>query len=223
MDIQISISPIVAQAAPGLQVGAILATVTNHTTSDALWAEISAAGDELRATTPLDRVNKRLEIASTRAAYKRLGKEPNRYRPSAEALCRRLVKGMDLYRTLSVIDAINLISIRSGHSIGGFDRDKISGSALVLGRGEKDEPFEAIGRGSLNIEGLPVYRDSIGGIGTPTSDHERTKLTPQTTRLLMLINSYGSTTPLPQTVDLAIEVLRRHCFLSSVESTIITP
>jgi hypothetical protein len=42
----------------------------------------------------------------------------------------------------------------------------------------------------LNIAGLPVYRDAQGGVGTPTSDHERTKMTLGTTHLVVLINGY---------------------------------
>ena len=42
----------------------------------------------------------------------------------------------------------------------------------------------------INIEGLPVYRDEEGGVGTPTSDHERTKITLATTHMLVLINGY---------------------------------
>jgi DNA/RNA-binding domain of Phe-tRNA-synthetase-like protein len=59
-----------------------------------------------------------------------------------------------------------------------------------LGVGRKDEPYEGIGRGVINIEGLPVYRDEEGGVGTPTSDHERTKITLATTHMLVLINGY---------------------------------
>ena len=77
-----------------------------------------------------------------------------------------------------------------GYSIGGFDADKIVGERLTLGIGKAGEPYEGIGRGLLNIEGLPVYRDEIGGVGTPTSDHERTKITDKTTHLLVLINGY---------------------------------
>ena len=42
----------------------------------------------------------------------------------------------------------------------------------------------------LNIAGLPVYRDAIGGVGTPTSDNERTKITIGTRRVLVLVNGY---------------------------------
>ena len=65
------------------------------------------------------------------------------------------------------------------YSIGGFDADKFVGDTLTLGVGRAGEPYEGIGRGLLNIEGLPVYRDAEGGVGTPTSDNERTKNDPR--------------------------------------------
>jgi hypothetical protein len=109
----------------------------------------------------LEDINKRIAIAATRRVYKALGKDPNRYRPSAEALCRRIVRDIPVYRVSLLVDIINLVSIRSGFSIGGFDLTKIQGD-LRLGVGTAEDEFEAIGRGLLNIEGLPVYRDAVG-------------------------------------------------------------
>jgi len=216
--IELKFAPEIASAAPGLKVIAIEANVVNGPTNEALWAEIERAGERLRQEYELSQVNSRPAIAATRQAYKALGKDPNRYRPSADALCRRLVKGMELYRTRSVVDAINLISINTGHSIGGFDADKIEGDVLTLGRGRDGEPFEAIGRGMLNIEGLPVYRDSVGGVGTPTSDNERTKLTDGTTRLLMIINCYGESECDPAAVEaMALRTLRDYCGTTATE------
>ena len=85
---------------------------------------------------------------------------------------------------------MNLASIKFGYSIGGFDAEKFEGDTLTLGIGKAGEPYEGIGRGLINIEGLPVYRDSRGGVGTPTSDNERTKIDLNTTHLLVLINGY---------------------------------
>ena len=45
---------------------------------------------------------------------------------------RRMVKGMELYRTSAVIDLINLLSVACGHSIGGFDADRIDGDTVTL-------------------------------------------------------------------------------------------
>ncbi|MDE6808377.1 MAG: hypothetical protein K2I98_08010, partial [Prevotella sp.] len=77
-----------------------------------------------------------------------------------------------------------------GYSNGGFDAYKLVGPTLTLCIGREGEPYEGIGRGPLNIAGLPVYRDAVGGVGTPTSDHERTKMTLGTTHLVVLVNGY---------------------------------
>lgn len=215
MELNVNISPEVAAAAPDLQVVVVEAVVANPPTPDALWNEIQLAAGEIRAAMPMDQVNKRPAIAATRAAYKALGKEPNRYRPSAEALCRRCVKGMELYRTLAIIDLINLVSIKTGHSIGGFDRDAIVGGDLTLGVGREGEPYEAIGRGQLNIACLPVFRDAVGGVGTPTSDNDRTKLSEDTRRLLMTINCYAPH-EVDETVALTERLLRQYASAADI-------
>lgn len=207
----IRFSPEIRAAAPHLRVLAVEADIANDPTSQALWDEIEARGAWLRDHLKMEEVNKLPGIAPTRLAYKACGKEPNRYRPSAEALTRRMVKGVDLYRTLTAIDLINLISLATGHSIGGFDADKIEGDTLELGVGRAGEPFQAIGRGELNIEHLPVYRDATAAIGTPTSDCERTKLTTDTTRLLMLVNVYDPSTDMSALKTLIKDALQRHC------------
>ncbi len=202
----------IRRAAPHFRMVLIEAAVTDGPTPDALWAEIEAAEVALL---PMEAVNKRPAIAATRAAYKALGKEPNRYRPSAEALCRRCVKGVGLYRSLAIIDLINLVSLRTGHSIGAFDADRIEGDTLTLGVGRPGEPYEAIGRGQLNIGHLPVYRDAAGGIGTPTSDNDRTKLTAETTRLLVTLNMYDGADD--GSLDLTVRLLRQYAGATDIQ------
>lgn len=206
---EIKFEQIIRDVAKDLQVVAIEATIENKPTSDELWSLIERASSDLREITELSDINKRPAIRATREVYKACGKEPNRYRPSAEALSRRVVKGMELYRINTVVDLINLVSLQSGYSIGGFDIDKIEGETLTLGVGREDEPFEGIGRGELNIAGMPVYRDAIGGVGTPTSDNERTKLNIDTHRLLMCINVYGEEMPIDDTVGLTLWLLEK--------------
>lgn len=188
---------------------AILATVQNTTYNPELWVEINVCTEGYRAKYQIEDVKKIPAIDATRQAYKRLGKDPNRYRPSAEALGRRILRDLPLYQIDTLVDLINLVSIRTGYSIGGFDADKIEGNIITLGVGVTDEPYEAIGRGILNIEGLPVYRDSSGGIGTPTSDNERTKLDLGTTRFLAIINGYDGQERLPEAVDYMQSLLCR--------------
>ena len=202
-------------AAPGLTVVTVEADVTNVETSDELWSLLVRACDDIRSVTELSDINKRPGIKATRDVYKALGKEPNRYRPSSEALCRRAVKGLELYRINALVDLINVLSLLSGYSIG-FDASKIDGDVLTLGVGREGEPFEAIGRGMLNICGMPVYRDNTGGIGTPTSDNERTKLDLSTTRLLMCINIYGEEMPADDVAGMAVNLLEKYAEANNI-------
>ena len=192
----------------------IEARVVNSPSSPEICALLNDLAAEIRGHYPIDTINKRPGIAATRRAYKACGKEPNRYRPSAEALCRRMVKNAPLYFISTLVDIINIVSVKSGYSIGGFDIDKIHGDTLTLGIGHAGEPFEGIGRGPLNIEGMPVYRDRSGGVGTPTSDNERTKIDLSTRRLLICINIYGTEMPVDETIALTRSMLERYCSLS---------
>lgn len=183
------------RACPGFRGVAISADIVNSEPDDALWCEIDSRVAAYREAYTVDSVKDIDAIRVTRDAYRALGKDPSRYRPSAEALCRRVLRGMQLYRVSTVVDLVNLVSMETGYSIGGFDADKIVGDRLVLGVGRDGEPYEGIGRGPLNIASLPVYRDGAGGIGTPTSDNERTKIDLATSHLLLIVNSYGATSP----------------------------
>ena len=217
---KVSISSLVAEACPGMQAGIIKASVINSETSDALWDELQAEAARIVATYATDTLSKRPAIAGTRQAYKTFGKDPARYRVSSEALCRRAIRGLDLYRINTLVDLINVVSMRSGYSIGGFDADRIEGD-MTLGVGTADDLFYGIGRGQLNIEGMPVYRDNVGGVGTPTSDNERTKITMDTTHLLITINAYAPEMPLEECMQWTIELLNKYAQATDVESYII--
>lgn len=220
--IQITLSEDILAACPDLHVLAIACRVRNTESDIRLWDEIAQEEEMVRQTMKLEEVNKWLPIRATRQAYKKLGKDPNRYRPSAEALRRRILRGLPLYRIDTLVDLINLVSIRSGYSIGGFDAMKIQGDRLVLGVGKEGEVYRGIGRGELNIAGLPVYRDDIGGIGTPTSDEERTKIDMGTTSLLMIINGYSGENGLMEAGRYAAERLRKYNEASDMEAMLIT-
>ena len=187
---QIIVSEEIRQRCPEFVGAAVLAPVSNREHDAALWNEINGFIADYRQRFTVDSIKEMPSIEATRTAYRRCGKDPSRYRPSGEALVRRTLKGNELYQVNTVVDLINLASIAYGYSIGGFDFDKIEGETLTLGIGREGEPYEGIGRGVLNIAGLPVYRDAVGGIGTPTSDHERTKLTLETKTLLTIVNGY---------------------------------
>lgn len=204
----IEVSDELRQAWPQFRGAAVFATVKNSAYSGELWKRIEEFTELYRRKYTTDSIKQMPAIQATRQAYKKCGKDPSRYRPSSEALCRRILRGIPLYQIDTLVDLINLASIYSGHSIGGFDRDKIQGDCLVLGIGKAGEPYEGIGRGELNIEGMPVYRDALGGIGTPTSDNERTKIDLETTHLLAIMNAYSGMEGLEESVNFMIGLLK---------------
>lgn len=206
---KIEVAEKIKAVCPQLELAILTAEVVNSPTSDAFWTEMVEEIRQISTKFSIEEINKRPQILATRKVYKALGKDPNRYRPSAEALCRRIVRGIDIYRVSTLVDVINLVSIRSGISIGGFDMDKIEGELIRLTVGLANDEFEAIGRGSLNVEGLPLYRDNIGGIGTPTSDNERTKISENTTRLLLIFNGYDGVEGLKNAVSHALSLLEK--------------
>ena len=220
--IHVSISEEIAKACPDLHVAVVECDVVNTVSDEQLWKEITEVETHIRTTCKLEDINKFPPIQATRQAYKRLGKDPNRYRPSAEALRRRILRELPLYKIDTLVDIINLLSIQSGYSIGGFDAGKIDGD-LVLGVGREGEIYHGIGRGELNIAGLPVYRDNQGGVGTPTSDEERTKIDLHTKKLLMIINGYSGKEGLQEALTYGVSLLTRYVSTTNLEMELITP
>ena len=191
---------------------AVEAQVTNSSYCEALWDEIHALENKYRQELTTESLKQLPGIAATRSVYKACGKDPSRYRPASEQLIRRMLQGKELYQIDTLVDLVNLASIAFGYSIGGFDADKFVGDTLTLGVGREEEPYEGIGRGPINIAGLPVYRDAEGGVGTPTSDHERTKMTHGTTHLVVLINGYdGNEERVIANAKFIQELLRKYC------------
>ena len=208
---QIIVSQEIESVCPAFVGAAVEAQVVNTPYSKELWDEIHALEDRFRQELTTESLKDLPSIAATRRVYKACGKDPSRYRPASEQLIRRMLQGKELYQIDTLVDLINLASIAYGYSIGGFDADKFVSDTLTLGVGREGEPYEGIGRGMLNIAGLPVYRDAEGGVGTPTSDHERTKMTMATTHLRVLINGYdGNEQRVTDNARFIQELLRKY-------------
>lgn len=208
----IIVSQEIEQVCPRFVGAAVEAQVVNTPYCAELWDEIHEWEERFRSELTTESLKTLPGIAATRAVYKRCGKDPSRYRPASEQLVRRMLQGKELYQIDTLVDLVNLASIAFGYSIGGFDADHFVGDTLTLGVGREGEPYEGIGRGQLNIAGLPVYRDAQGGVGTPTSDHERTKMTLATTHLVVLINGYdGDAVRVRQNAEFIQQLVRKYC------------
>ena len=209
---EIIVSNEIETVCPNFVGACVEARVKNSQYSQPLWDEINTLETKFKAELTTETLKDISGIAATRRIYRACGKDPSRYRPASEALIRRVLQGKALYQIDTLVDLINLSSMAFGYSIGGFDADKFVGNTLTLGIGKEGEPYEGIGRGMINIHGLPVYRDEIGGVGTPTSDHERTKITIDTTHLLVLINGYdGNEASVRQNAEFIQQLLQKFC------------
>jgi DNA/RNA-binding domain of Phe-tRNA-synthetase-like protein len=206
----ISISDNLARKVPDIQLSCIECEVLTEKVNKHLWSVIQNKINELSTKLKVEDVSKIPSISASRRGYKACGKDPARYRLSAEALLRRVVKSSEIYQINNVVDLLNLVSISTGFSIGGYDAEKIEGD-IIFGIGEKNEPYTGIGRGELNIEFLPVFRDAIGAFGTPTSDSVRTSVSLETKRFLMIIVDFGGEElQLSEATDLAVALLEKY-------------
>lgn len=216
--ISVSVSNELRDKWPAFVGAALFADIKNSTDSDGLWKEINEQISFLQTHYDIESIKHISGIEATRKAYKACGKDPSRYRPSNEQLIRRIIQNKGLYHVNSVVDMLNLASMKFGYSIGGFDSCLIKGDKAVLGVGRKDEPYEGIGRGILNIEGMPVYRDDEGGFATPTSDHERTKISIDTKNLLVFVNGYdGDENNVMLCANFIERLLRLYAFAKDVQ------
>ena len=209
---EIIVSNEIENVCPNFIGACVEAKVKNSQYCQDLWNEINTLGKEFKNKLTIETLKEISGIAATRRIYRICGKDPSRYRPAAEALIRRILQGKTLYQIDTLVDLINLASMKYGYGLGGFDADKFVGNTLELGVGKEGEPYEGIGRGMINIQGLPVYRDGIGGVGTPTSDNERTKITINTNHLLVLINGYdGNEALVRQNAEFVQQLIKRFC------------
>ena len=218
---EISIHHALKALVPSLALGCVSANVTVEKHSEALWREIDKHLANLISTIKPEQINSILPIAATRAAYKALGKDPSRYRGSAEALLRRVLSGKGLYQINSVVDINNLVSLESLNPAGTYDLEKIT-PPVELRIGAADESYKGIGKDLINIENLPVFADANGAFGSPTSDSERAMVRMETRKVLMVVFSLTGPEGLRGWMERASDLLREHAGAQNVETNLVS-
>jgi DNA/RNA-binding domain of Phe-tRNA-synthetase-like protein len=218
--IQITIDEELKSICPNLRLGVIECNVKLRKDNPDLWNKINETIGELEEELTAEKIRELPGIESSMNAYRSIGKDPNRYRLSAEALLRRIVNGKGLYKINNVVDLLNLVSIKTGFSIGGYNADKIEGS-IQFGIGKADEDYEGIGRGKLNIEKLPVFRDKKGAFGSPTSDSIRTQIDDSCENFLMVIIDFQANNELNEAMNLACDLLDNFADAQNINTHIV--
>ncbi len=202
---------------PSLTLGCIEASVNVEKSSEELNTWISKKLEQMQVALTPETIRQLHTVKATKDAYRTLGKDPNRYRPAAESLMRRIANGKGLYQISNVVDVLNFISIKTGYSICGYDSDLIQGN-VTMGIGKEGEPYEGIGRGTVNIELLPVFRDSVGAFGTPTSDSTRTMISEKTKNILFIFIGFAGKDELEMTLQETKDLLVKFAEAEKVET-----
>jgi DNA/RNA-binding domain of Phe-tRNA-synthetase-like protein len=208
MSAQVTIDAELKKKCPRVALGCVTATVEVGETPAALDAELLAIVERILKLPEPKAVLESAPIMATRSSYKALGKDPARYRGSAEALLRRVISRKGLPRINAVVDVISLVSVESRLPIGLYDLAHVSGD-IVFRAGRAEETFKGIGKYDLNLEGLPLFEDAIGPHGSATSDSERTMVTPATKKVLAIIVGFAGAEGLEKWCQRMKELLER--------------
>jgi DNA/RNA-binding domain of Phe-tRNA-synthetase-like protein len=144
-------------------------------------------------------------VRAVRAMFREWGMDPSKYRPSSEALLRRVVQGKGLYRVSNVVDIGNLGSLETGWPYGCYDRSKIN-PPIALRHGAVGEKYEGIGKQTWHLEGRPVLADSAGPFGSPISDSTRSMITESAKEIMIVI--YAPARVLDTSLNLAMMRLK---------------
>jgi len=178
----------------------------------ALAAEVDSCCADLRSRYGGAKSAEVPGAADARTLYKSLGLDPTKVRPSNEALLRRALKGEPLYRINTLVDALNLCSLREQLPFGLYDLDQVA-PPVVLRRGVAGESYEGIRKGPVNVEDRPVLVDARGPFGNPTSDSARTMITLGARNALVVVYTPAgySQARLGDVLDAAATTLTRYC------------
>jgi DNA/RNA-binding domain of Phe-tRNA-synthetase-like protein len=217
--LKITIADAVRAAAPELALGVVSAQVEVRVEDPGLRAELNEAARQAERDLTGKDLAQVPEIQALRRLYRGLGKDPARYRGASEALLRRIVQGKGLYFVNTVVDINNLVSITTRHALGAYDLDRVQGDVLFRA-GADGESYEGIGRGSLNLEGLPVFSDSLGPFGSPTSDSERTKIALESKRIALVIIACAGQDELEAQMEWTSDLLRRYANATDLSASI---
>ncbi|MHA1907558.1 MAG: B3/B4 domain-containing protein, partial [Candidatus Thorarchaeota archaeon] len=140
--------------------------------------------EKIRSSTTLDNIKDDLLFRSYRDLYWTFGMDPTKLRVSSEALLRRIVNGLNLWRISNIVDVVNVASPMHKLPIGLIDVSKIVGS-LRIRVAMKDETFIRIGGAKKVCRGREIVltdEEKIVCFGYATHDSDITRITNDTTQ-----------------------------------------
>ena len=215
-----SISEEIRSTCPDTALGILHYRASVEQSSPELLKTFEETMAALASSYQMDTIAKNPHIASTRGAYKALGKSPHEYRNAAEAMLRRVVKQSGLYHINNVVEVNNCISVSSGYSIGSYDTGCLKGD-VELRRAPEETHYPGIGKGSVNIGCLPVLYDAEGPFGNPTSDSRRAMIQEGERNIVSVLYSFDGPAELKPWMDQFAGMLQQYCGVTQVDQQIL--
>lgn len=183
--------------------------------SDIIDNKIKELEKKINNELTLEQVLQIPSIKNARDSYKKLGKDPSRYRLACESLFRRLVKGNGLYRVSNVVDAGNVLSIELAKSTAVLDYNKLQGD-IHIRIGTSEDIYYGIGRGLINVTNIPLYVDEVSPFGSPTSDTERTSITEETKKILLMVICFDELQK-ENIEEISLDIFKKYAYASNIE------
>jgi DNA/RNA-binding domain of Phe-tRNA-synthetase-like protein len=172
---------------PGVKLGVVEADGLRVVPVDLGLAKLmDEISERKRSEFTVESLAEALAIRAVRGMFREWGMDSSKYRPSSEALLRRVVQGKGLYRVSNAVDICNLGSIETGWPYGCYDRARIR-PPISLRHGSAGEMYEGIGKKMWHLEGRPVLADPDGPFGSPISDSTRSMITESAQEILAVI------------------------------------
>ncbi|WP_078552430.1 B3/4 domain-containing protein [Bacillus alkalicellulosilyticus] len=193
--LSVTIAKTIKEVVPQFQLGVI--TYQNITVSDSpqmLKGRLRFYQEELQISLENQDIGDIPSISETRSILKKLGIDTSRYRPSSEALLRRIKKGQLFNPINSAVDLNNFFSIQYQIPLGIYDLDMIEGD-VELRLGKENESYLGINGRDNDAEHKLISADAIDPFGSPVVDSKRTIITEKTKNALHLVYCNASLTP----------------------------
>ena len=134
-----------------------------------LWQQIEELSRQMSQQFTLEKLSEQPHITAVRSMQKSFGFDPTRYRPSSEALLRRILKGQGLYQINTAVDVNNFCSLEFGLPMCVYDLQHVRGGVRVC-IGEPDTAYPGIGRQTFQVGNKVIIADDEGVMGTTVSD-----------------------------------------------------
>ncbi|NGQ95070.1 hypothetical protein G3578_07710 [Brevibacillus sp. SYP-B805] len=192
---EIRIAHTVGERLPGFALGVIrYAGVSLADSPKLLRGRINLFVESLRIERDAAAITEIDGVREWRSAFKKLGIDPSRYRPSSEALIRRLLAGNPFFWINSGVDVNNFLSIYYALPYGLYDADKLTGP-ITCRLGGAEDRYDALNGRDVHMQGKLLLADQHGPFGSPIVDSVRTSVTPSARELLQVIFFHEALSP----------------------------